>query len=964
MKKLKLSNLLCLMVLLLGLHSTVSAQITGVTTVCAGSTTTLSGAPSGGTWSLGITMIAVVHPTTGVVTGAMPGTATVTYTVLSVPTTATITVLATPPSISGASSICTGASTAFTNTAPGGTWASTSPVIASVDPVTGIVTGVSVGVASISYTLGTGCSTSKNVTVVPGPAAISGTSSLCVGATATLVNATSGGTWSSANSVIAVIGSTTGVATGVSAGTVTITYSLPTGCYTTHSLTVGSGPAPTIYGVVGGGSYCSGGAGSTITLSNSSVGVSYELFNGTTLVSSPIMGTGTAISFGSYTAAGTYTVKATGSSGCSSVMSGTAVISISPLPTVHMVTGGGAYCTGGPGAAIGLTSSATGNNYQLYLAGTPVGTPIAGTGSALSFGMHTAVGTYTATAVDVVTGCLNNMAGSAIVSVTSPVTPSVSLASSPGDTVCPGTSVTFTAIPVNGGSTPTYAWTVNGVAVVTSSVVYSYIPTNADVVTVTMTSSALCVTTPTASATRYMVVNYITPITGTTTVCAGATTTLMHATSGGAWSSSDITVATVTSAGVVTGVAGGTATITYLLPTGCYATAVVTVNALPTITASSSASSCGPNHTLTAGGATTYSWTPTTGLSCPTCAVTTITPAATTTFTVAGTDASGCTNTNTVTVTADRIYGHITFSAAIPDTLDMKVWLIQFNPSDSSITALDSTTTCPIDSVGYYEFNGKAAGSYLVKAKMVYSKPVGTSGYLPTYGLSTPNWYAATSATHTTGSSDTLHITMAYGTVPAGPGFIGGYVYAGAGKGTSGETGVAGMIIYLKNAAGNVITYTYTDGTGAYSFPAIAYGDYYVTPEEFDFNTIGSDKITLSAETPSAAAVSFKQYATSRVIKPYAVGVGVKTVVVAQGISVYPNPSNGALNIQWIDQPNGSASVTISDMMGREVFTSVLNIGATNGAAILDLNKLTNGVYMISVNSANISYTSKLLIQK
>ena len=81
-------------------------------------------------------------------------------------------------------------------------------------------------------------------------------------------------------------------------------------------------------------------------------------------------------------------------------------------------------------------------------------------------------------------------------------------------------------------------------------------------------------------------------------------------------------------------------------------TVVVTVNPIPTVTVSSDVTICqgGTGTTLTAGGATNYTWTPTTGLSASTGASVTATPATTTTYTVTG-DAGGCSNTATVTVT-------------------------------------------------------------------------------------------------------------------------------------------------------------------------------------------------------------------------------------------------------------------------------------------------------------------------
>jgi len=74
-------------------------------------------------------------------------------------------------------------------------------------------------------------------------------------------------------------------------------------------------------------------------------------------------------------------------------------------------------------------------------------------------------------------------------------------------------------------------------------------------------------------------------ISGTTTVCISATTTLSNSTSGGTWASSNTTTASIDAAGTVTGIAAGTATITYSLATGCFTSADITViTCAPTVT--------------------------------------------------------------------------------------------------------------------------------------------------------------------------------------------------------------------------------------------------------------------------------------------------------------------------------------------------------------------------------------------
>ncbi|WP_281322899.1 T9SS sorting signal type C domain-containing protein [Flavobacterium aestivum] len=93
---------------------------------------------------------------------------------------------------------------------------------------------------------------------------------------------------------------------------------------------------PSVYAMTGtGGNFCSTAAGSPIGLANSETGVSYQLLKGTVAVGSAVAGTGSAISFGTFNATGTYTVLATRNVGsCTSTMSGSvAVLNYSTPPT-------------------------------------------------------------------------------------------------------------------------------------------------------------------------------------------------------------------------------------------------------------------------------------------------------------------------------------------------------------------------------------------------------------------------------------------------------------------------------------------------------------------------------------------------------------------------------------------------------------------------------------------------------
>jgi hypothetical protein len=130
----------------------------------------------------------------------------------------------------------------------------------------------------------------------------------------------------------------------------------------------------------------------------------------------------------------------------------------------------------------------------------------------------------------------NNCGASACASVTVTVLPlapvSVTISAAPGNTVCAGTSVTYTANPVNPGSTPSYQWKVNGMNAGTNSAVFTYVPVNGDNVNVILTSNASCISgNPATSNTIVMTVTAALPVSVTisaspgNTVCNGTSVT-------------------------------------------------------------------------------------------------------------------------------------------------------------------------------------------------------------------------------------------------------------------------------------------------------------------------------------------------------------------------------------------------------------------------------------------------------
>jgi hypothetical protein len=301
---------------------------------------------------------------------------------------------------------------------------------------------------------------------------------------------------------------------------------IATGSAATHCVNTMNGtatitfwPQPVKFNVTGGGSTC-GAFTVPVGLDSSEVDVTYDLLSslGGNLIPYPFgnntfTGAGAAFTFGTVIPS-TYVVIATSVNGCVDTM-GTVTMTFNLPPTAFNVTvsGNGRYCLGDSGVHVGLSGSAAGVRYVRFnAAGTAVDT-LYGTGTALDYGWTTVVDTYMVVATDTTTHCVTAMTGTAIVFNNPLVVPTVTISTGlgHGNAVCYGNPVTFTAQTTEGGTTPTYVWTVNGVVVSSVDSTLTYMPTNNDFIGVEMTSSSFCARPDTAINTMRVNVDTLLP---------------------------------------------------------------------------------------------------------------------------------------------------------------------------------------------------------------------------------------------------------------------------------------------------------------------------------------------------------------------------------------------------------------------------------------------------------------------
>ena len=335
-----------------------------------------------------------------------------------------------------------------------------------------------------------------HVTVNPLPvvAAIAGTTStVCVGSTISFTNATTGGIWAAANSNASVAG---GVVTGAVAGTDHIYYIVSNACgpdSVTALVTINSTAAPSVsISSTLGTSTC--GVPGTFTANPIGGGAtpSYQWSVNSTLI------TGATSSAYTYTPlpGDVVSVLMTSSSLCAIPSTATGSITMvaggTVVPTINITSGiGDTVCVGVP---ITFTSATTHGGASPSYDWTINGVS---SGSGSTF-VYTA---SSSSAGDVIECTLTSsipcaspttaISNDVIIQLRSASASSVSITASPGNIVCAGTHVTFTAAETGGGGAPLLRWTRAGVNVATGPT-YTTIPNDGDAVYCTMHSSIAC----------------------------------------------------------------------------------------------------------------------------------------------------------------------------------------------------------------------------------------------------------------------------------------------------------------------------------------------------------------------------------------------------------------------------------------------------------------------------------------
>ena len=78
---------------------------------------------------------------------------------------------------------------------------------------------------------------------------------------------------------------------------------------------------------------------------------------------------------------------------------------------------------------------------------------------------------------------------------------------------------------------------------------------------------------------------------------------------------------------------------------------------------------------------------------------------------------------------------------------------------------------------------------------------------------------------------------------------------------------------------------------------------------------------------------------------------------------VYPNPTNGILNIEFNNFDNRYTSLSIVNILGDEVYKEQLENTSIKYSNQLDLSEYSNGIYFVKFSSIEKVITKKLILQ-
>lgn len=267
----------------------------------------------------------------------------------------------------------------------------------------------------------------------------------------------------------------------------------------------------------------------------------------------------------------------------------------------------------------------------------------------------------------------------------------------------------------------------------------------------------------------------------------------------------------------------------------------------------------------------------------------------------------------------------------------LKVYLIDYDSIQGTLSAIDSVVIHDIDSARYYFTFTCHDGPFMVKAACF----AGTKYYaqfLPTYSEDATLWSGATLIHINNNGYYNRTINMVRGINPGGPGFIGGYISQGANKNGA---GLDGLQVNLYSMDDQAVAYTFTANAGRFEFSNLAYGKYKVIVE-IPGKASDVQYVTLDQDHKQVDEVNFE------VNEKYVGSLSASYEIRPNLFTSYPNPASTSLTIE-ARQNETINQILVYDAKGME-YTLEYSI-ESDQKIVLDIRSLKPGVYIVKAGN-------------
>lgn len=458
---------------------------------------------------------------------------------------------------------------------------------------------------------------------------------------------------------------------------------------------------------------------------------------------------------------------------------------------------------------------------------------------------------------------------------------------------------------------------------------------------------------------------------GATTFCQGGSVDLAVTTTATGASYLWSNAATTSSINVT---ASGTYTVTVSNSRGCTKTftQTVTVNtnpATPTITPSATAFCTGGSVTLSAPSASSYAWS-----NSATTQQITVTNGGSYSLTV--TDANNCSASasavtitqNTPTVPVIAAGGSTSFCTGDSVTLSVNNagsysafnWSTGGTSSSidvtatgtytvtttdaNSCTAVSNAITTSVSSTPSPTISAGGAISFCEGDSVVLTSTQGES-YVWSTGATTQSIVVKNTGNYTVVVTNTANPCL--------------------GVGTSNQITVTANATPTANftsaVGGSTYTYNFTNTSNGATSYSWNFGDSQTATTASPSHTYtanGTYTVTLTAT--GAGNCSDVHTATVTIV-----GVGINEVTNnIQGIRLFPNPNNGAAQLEISSADAGIVTVSVTDMMGREVMAFNKEISGGKNLVNLTTSEFANGLYFVNVHNGAESKVVRMVVNK